>query len=127
TRILFTSFIAYSFGHTLGFAAFTGAAIRFRLYAPAGITAIDVATVSAFSSLSIGIGLAAIAGVSFLVGPTHTITALHLHRGLSLTGGVSLLAAIIAYAAWCSFAKIDLEIRGWSLRAPVPLIGLTQI
>ncbi len=29
-RIVFTSFIAYSFGHTLGFAAFTGAAIRFR-------------------------------------------------------------------------------------------------
>ena len=127
TRIVFTSFIAYSFGHTLGFAAFTGAAIRFRLYATAGITAIDVATISAFSSLSIGIGLAAIAGVSFLIGPTHTVTVLHLHRGLSLTVGASLLAAIIAYAGWCSFAKIDLEIRGWSLRAPGPLIGLSQI
>ena len=126
-RIVFTSFIAYSFGHTLGFAAFTGAAIRFRLYATAGITAIDVATISAFSSLSIGIGLAAIAGVSFLIGPTHTVAVLHLHRGLSLTVGASLLAAIVAYAAWCSFAKIDLEIRGWSLRAPGPLIGLTQI
>ncbi len=126
-RILFTSFIAYSFGHTLGFAAFTGAAIRFRLYASAGITAIDVATISAFSSLSIGIGLAAIAGVSFLIGPTHTITVLHLHRGLSLAVGASLLAAIAAYALWCSFAKTDLEIRGWSLRAPGPLIGLTQI
>jgi phosphatidylglycerol lysyltransferase len=126
-RILFTSFIAYSFGHTLGFAAFTGAAIRFRLYASAGITAIDVATISAFSSLSIGIGLAAIAGVSFLIGPTHTITVLHLHRGLSLAVGAALLAAIAAYALWCSFAKTDLEIRGWSLRAPGPLIGLTQI
>jgi phosphatidylglycerol lysyltransferase len=126
-RILFTSFIAYSFGHTLGFAAFTGAAIRFRLYASAGITAIDVATISAFSSLSIGIGLAAIAGFSFLIGPTHTITVLHLHRGLSLAVGASLLAAIAAYALWCSFARTDLEIRGWSLRAPGPLIGLTQI
>ena len=127
SRILFTSFIAYSFGHTLGFAAFTGAAIRFRLYATAGITAIEVATISAFCSLSIGIGLAAIAGVSFLVGPTHTVTVLHLHRGLSLTVGASLLAAILAYAAWCSFSKTDLEIRGWSLRAPGPAIGLTQI
>ena len=36
TRILFTSFIAYSFGHTLGFAVFTGAAIRFRLYVDGG-------------------------------------------------------------------------------------------
>jgi phosphatidylglycerol lysyltransferase len=126
-RILFTSFIAYSFGHTLGFAAFTGAAIRFRLYATAGITAIDVATISAFSSLSIGIGLASIAGVAFLIGPTHTIAVLHLHRGLSLGVGITLLSAIAAYAAWCSFAKTDLEIRGWSLRAPGPGIGLTQI
>ena len=62
-RIVFTSFIAYSFGHTLGFAAFTGAAIRFRLYATAGVTAIEVATISAFCSLSIGIGLATIVGI----------------------------------------------------------------
>ena len=68
-RIVFTSFIAYSFGHTLGFAAFTGAAIRFRLYATAGVTAIEVATVSAFCSLSIGIGLAMIVGFSLLVAP----------------------------------------------------------
>ncbi len=61
-RILFTSFIAYSFGHALGFAGFTGSAIRFRLYATAGITAIDVATVTAFCSLSLGIGLATVSG-----------------------------------------------------------------
>src|SRR3569833_3110670 len=30
SRILFTSFIAYSFGHTLGFAAFTGASIHIK-------------------------------------------------------------------------------------------------
>jgi len=54
-------------------------------------------------------------------------TVLHLHRGLSLGVGITLLAAIAAYAAWCSFAKTDLEIRGWSLRAPGPIIGLTQI
>ena len=42
-RVLFTSFIAYSFGHTLGFAAFTGAAIRFRLYSTSGVTAISTA------------------------------------------------------------------------------------
>jgi phosphatidylglycerol lysyltransferase len=126
-RVLFTSFIAYSFGHTLGFAAFTGAAIRFRLYATAGVTAVDVATISAFCSLSIGIGLATIAGVSFLVGPTHAVTVLHLHRGLSLTVGASLLAAVIAYGVWASVSRTALEIRGWALRAPGPLIGITQI
>ena len=66
-RIVFTSFIAYSFGHTLGFAVFTGSAIRFRLYVTAGVTAVDVATVTAFCSLSLGIGLATISGLSLLL------------------------------------------------------------
>ncbi|TLY94223.1 MAG: bifunctional lysylphosphatidylglycerol flippase/synthetase MprF [Gammaproteobacteria bacterium] len=127
TRILFTSFIAYSFGHTLGFAAFTGAAIRFRLYATAGITAIDVATISAFCSLSLGIGLATVAGLSLLLAPTHAARVLHLYHTWSLLVGALLLAAVIAYALWACLARGKLEIRGWALRAPGGAIGLAQI
>jgi phosphatidylglycerol lysyltransferase len=127
TRILFTSFIAYSFGHTLGFAAFTGAAIRFRLYATACVTAIDVATISAFCSLSLGIGLATVAGLSLLLAPAHAARVLHLYHTWSLLVGALLLAAVIAYALWACLARGKLEIRGWALRAPGAAIGLAQI
>jgi phosphatidylglycerol lysyltransferase len=127
TRILFTSFIAYSFGHTLGFAAFTGAAIRFRLYASAGVSAIDVATLTAFCSLSLGIGLATVSGVSLFVAPGHAATVLRLHHNWSLLVGTLLLGAVLAYALWACLARTKLEIRGWALRAPGPYIGLTQI
>jgi len=127
TRILFTSFIAYSFGHTLGFAAFTGAAIRFRLYATACISAIEVATISAFCSLSLGIGLATVAGLSLLLAPTHAARVLHLYHTWSLLVGALLLAAVIAYALWACLARGKLEIRGWALRAPGAAIGLAQI
>ena len=126
-RILFTSFIAYSFGHTLGFAAFTGAAIRFRLYATAGVSAIDVATISAFCSLSLGIGLATIAGLSLYLSPAHAAQILHLHHNWSLVAGTVLLAAVAAYAAWATLARGTLELRGWALRAPGPAIGLAQL
>src|SRR5205807_742303 len=96
TRILFTSFIAYSFGHTLGFAAFTGAAIRFRLYATAGITAIDVATISAFCSLSLAIGLATVGGLSLLFAPAPAARLLHLHPTWSLLAA-ALLGSLLAY------------------------------
>ena len=127
TRILFTSFIAYSFGHTLGFAAFTGAAIRFRLYASAGVSAIDVATLTAFCSLSLGIGLATVSGVSLFLAPGHAATVLRLHHNWSLLVGTLLLGAVLAYALWACLARTKLEIRGWALRAPGPYIGLTQI
>ncbi|HVW68199.1 MAG TPA: bifunctional lysylphosphatidylglycerol flippase/synthetase MprF, partial [Steroidobacteraceae bacterium] len=126
-RIVFTSFIAYSFGHTLGFAAFTGAAIRFRLYATAGVTAIEVATVSAFCSLSIGIGLLCVSGVSLLVAPEQAELVLHLNRLSSMLIGILLLAIVVAYGIWASLSKSTLEIRGWALRAPGPGIALPQI
>ncbi|TLY57671.1 MAG: lysylphosphatidylglycerol synthetase family protein [Gammaproteobacteria bacterium] len=126
-RIVFTSFIAYSFGHTLGFAAFTGAAIRFRLYATAGLGAIDVATLTGFCSLSFGIGLATVSGLSLLLALSNAASMLRLHHSWSLLVGTALLGAVGAYALWASLARGKLEIRGWALRAPGAAIGLTQI
>ncbi|MBV8783469.1 MAG: UPF0104 family protein, partial [Gammaproteobacteria bacterium] len=127
TRVVFTSFIAYAFGHTLGFAVFTGSAIRFRLYATAGITAIDVATVAAFCSLSLGIGLATISGLSLLFSPAQAATMLHLRHHWGLLVGAALLCAVLAYALWASLGRARLEIRGWALRPPGPLLALTQV
>lgn len=126
-RIVFNSFIAYSFAHTLGFAAFTGAAIRFRLYATAGLGAVDVATLTAFCSLSFGIGLATVSGLSLLAAPSNAAAMLRLHHSWSLLLGLAFLGAVSAYALWSGLARGKLEIRGWALRAPGAAIGLTQI
>ncbi|HTX04963.1 MAG TPA: bifunctional lysylphosphatidylglycerol flippase/synthetase MprF [Steroidobacteraceae bacterium] len=126
-RILFTSFIASAFGHTLGFAAFTGGAIRFRLYASAGVTAVEVATIAAFASFSIAIGLATLAGISFFLAPAQSAAVLPLGHDLTFLVGSLLLAAVAGYALWSSFSRGVLEIRGWALRAPGPTIGLPQV
>ncbi|HVS76554.1 MAG TPA: bifunctional lysylphosphatidylglycerol flippase/synthetase MprF [Steroidobacteraceae bacterium] len=126
-RILFTSFIASSFGHTLGFAAFTGGAIRFRLYASAGVTAVEVATIAAFASLSIAIGLATLAGISLFLSPAQSAAVLHLGHDLTFLVGALLLAAVVSYALWSALSRGVLEIRGWALRAPGPAIGLPQV
>src|SRR5262249_39929451 len=126
-RIVFTSFIAYSFGHTLGFAAFTGAAIRFRLYSTSGVTAVDVATISAFCSLSIGIGLTTLTGISLLADPGRASDLLHLQQGWSLAVGGLLLSLVAAYGLWAALSRSVIEIRGWALRPPGPMIGIVQI
>ncbi len=56
SRVVIASFIANAFGHNLGFAAFTGGAFRLRLYASSRLTAIDVATVTGFTSITTGSG-----------------------------------------------------------------------
>ena len=126
-RILFTCFIASAFGHTLGFSAFTGGAIRFRLYASAGVTAVEVATIAAFVSLGIGIGLATLAGISLFLSPAQSVAVLHLGHDLTFLVGALLLSAVAAYAVWSATSRGVLEIRGWALRAPGPAIGLPQV
>ena len=67
-RTALTAFIAYSFGHNFGIAAFTGAAVRYRLYSSAGLSAADVATVAGFCGVTTAIGLAALAAGAFVKG-----------------------------------------------------------
>jgi phosphatidylglycerol lysyltransferase len=126
-RILFTCFIASAFGHSLGFSAFTGGAIRFRLYASAGVTAVEVATIAAFVSLGIAIGLATLAGISLFLSPGQSAAILHLGHDLTFLVGALLLGAVAAYALWSALSRGVIEIRGWALRAPGPTIGLPQV
>ena len=126
-RMVFTSFIAYAFGHNLGLAAFTGAAIRLRLYASAGLTAIDVVTVQGFCSLTSGIGLATLGGLSMILEPQQLHAALHLPLWWTRIVGTALLGIVAAYAICSIVVRRPLEIRGWQLRIPRPSISFPQI
>jgi len=126
-RALFTAFIAYAFGHNAALAGFTGAAVRLRLYASRGLTAIDVATVSGFCSLTSMLGLAALAGVSLLLEANATVAALHFRHWELLLIGAALVLVVATYLFWASFARVPFEIRGWALRQPGPAIGIAQI
>jgi phosphatidylglycerol lysyltransferase len=126
-RVLFTSFIAYAFGHNFGIAAFTGGAVRYRLYSSVGLSAADVATVSAFCGVTTAIGLGVLAGVSFTVAPLQGAHAVHIHHAIVFGLGVLLLVLVGLYAAWSLFGPPEFELRGWALRAPAPSVALPQI
>jgi phosphatidylglycerol lysyltransferase len=126
-RAAFTAFIAYAFGHNLGVASFTGAAVRYRLYASSGLSAADVAEVAVFCGVTTAIGLAVLAGVAFLAAPAAGATALHLATPVVGAMGVLLLAAVVLYALWSLLRPAPLELFGWALRAPVPSVALPQI
>jgi phosphatidylglycerol lysyltransferase len=126
-RTVFTAFIAYSFGHNFGIAAFTGGAVRYRLYSSQGLNAADVATVAGFCAVTSAIGLAALAGVSFVFAPHQGMSPTHMNRHIVQALGVVLLALIGAYALWSMVGPRQVEVRGWALRAPRPSVALPQI
>jgi phosphatidylglycerol lysyltransferase len=127
SRTLFTSFIAYALGHNFGVAAFTGAAVRYRLYSTAGLSAADVAAVSAFCGVTTGIGLGVLAGVSFIVDPHAGAHAVHMNHNLVFALGFVLLGLVAAYGLWSMLGPEAIEVFDWRLRAPSPQVALPQI
>ncbi|MCX7129139.1 bifunctional lysylphosphatidylglycerol flippase/synthetase MprF [Aeromonas sp.] len=61
-----TSFIAYTFSNTLGFALLTGTSVRYRIYSSLGLATGEVARVVLFCSITFFLGLLAWGGGALL-------------------------------------------------------------
>ncbi|MBC7800293.1 MAG: UPF0104 family protein, partial [Gemmatimonadaceae bacterium] len=68
-RVSFASFCAYSLSHNLGFAAVSGAAVRYRLYAHWGLTPFQIAKVVLFCSLTFALGGMVLGGAILFLEP----------------------------------------------------------
>lgn len=112
-----TSFIAYTFSNTLGFALLTGSSVRYRLYSALGLGTGEVARVILFCSITFFLGLLGWGGTALLLGQATTLlpdwpawaTGL-----LQLMGGLALLA-VLGYLFW---PKPALAWRGHQLLLP---------
>ena len=68
-RVAFASFCAYALSHNLGFAAVSGAAVRYRLYAHWGLTPLQIGKTVAFCSLTFGLGGMVLGGAILFMEP----------------------------------------------------------
>ncbi len=125
-RTALTSFIAYAFGHNLSLAAFTGAAVRYRMYSSEGLTAVDVATIVSLCALTTALGVSMLAGSALLLAAPGA-AALHLGHAGSRLIGVALLGWVLAYVAWSSRAREPVLLGSWALRPPGARIALAQV
>ena len=69
-RVCFASFCAYALSHNLGFAAVSGAAVRYRLYAHWGLSPLQIGKVVAFCSLTFVLGAGVLGGIVLFTEPT---------------------------------------------------------
>lgn len=69
SRVAFASFCAYALSHNVGFAAVSGAAVRYRLYAHWGLTPTQIAKTVAFCSLTFGLGGMVLGGAILFLEP----------------------------------------------------------
>ena len=97
-RVAFASFCAYSLSHNLGFAAVSGAAVRYRLYALWGLTPLQIGKVVAFSSLTYGLGGLALGGTILFFEPEAIpFVGSHVPAWGTYLIGAALLGLVAAY------------------------------
>ena len=97
-RVAFASFCSYALSHNLGFAAVSGAAVRYRLYAQWGLTALQIAKIVAFCSLTFALGGMVLGGmVLFLEPRSIPFFGEHLPLAVLYAVGALLWAVVIGY------------------------------
>ncbi|MGL4506469.1 MAG: lysylphosphatidylglycerol synthase transmembrane domain-containing protein, partial [Aeromonas sobria] len=97
-----TSFIAYTFSNTLGFALLTGTSVRYRIYSSLGLATGEVARVVLFCSITFFLGLLAWGGGALLTNDVSQLLPDWPQWAdilLKLAGAMALLL-VVTYLCW---------------------------
>jgi phosphatidylglycerol lysyltransferase len=126
TRSLLASFCGYSLAHNLGFAAVSGAAVRYRLYSAWGLTPLEIAKVVGFTSLTFGLGGLALAGLVLLLEPEVVPWfGSHLPHWALQALAIPMWGAVIGYVVLSRFVR-HIRVFGHEIDLPGPRMALLQ-
>jgi uncharacterized membrane protein YbhN (UPF0104 family) len=126
-RTALASFCAYTLAHNLGFAAVSGAAVRYRLYSHWGLTPEQIAKVIAFCSLTFGLGGMSLGG-AILFGEPRAVPWFGDHLPLwTLYAVGAALWAVVAGYVFTSTKYPVLHFRGRTLELPSWRMALMQV
>ena len=126
-RVSFASFCAYALSHNLGFAAVSGAAVRYRLYSHWGLSPFEIAKVVAFCSLTFGLGGMVLGGIILFVEPDAVpILGDIVPRWGMFLVGLLLWAVVAAYVSLSRFVG-TIRLFGHSVTLPNYRMAVVQV
>jgi len=126
-RIAFASFIGYSFSNTMGLSLLAGSTVRYRLYTAWGISTIEITKMVIFYTLTLWLGILALAGVVFTLEPVAVPGMLGLPLLSARPLGVLFLLLLFAYLLGSLVRTRPFTFRGHEFPMPAVRLSLTQI
>ncbi len=125
-RSFIASFCGYSLAHNLGFAAVSGAAVRYRLYSAWGLTTLQIAKVVGFTSLTYGLGAMVLGGAVLVLEPeVIPWFGQHAPRWVLQACAVPLWGIVAAYVTLSLFMQ-RVRLFGHEVDLPGPRMALAQ-
>lgn len=127
TRIMYVSFVAYAFSHTIGVGAVSGGSVRYRFYSRWGVSAYDIATVIIFGGMAYVLGIVAVAGIIIVVNADHLAAVLGIPVWPARFIGVAAAMVGSAYLIWSLVGRPAFTLKDRRFRPPSIQIGLKQV
>jgi len=121
------SFTSFSIGHNIGATAFSGGAIRFRIYSHRGLTVVDVAKICFVTGLTFWLGNLTVLGLGMIYAPEAAASIDRLPAGLNRMIGVAAFCMLVGYVTWVSCGERRLGRDDWTLVLPGGTSTLLQV
>ena len=126
-RTAFAAFCSYVLSHNLGFAAISGAAVRFRLYGNWGLDTFQIARIIAFCSVTYVLGACALIGGVLLLEPgALPMLTRHLPAFLPTLIGLAAWAVVVAYVG-CAARLPAIRLGRWTVPLPGLPMSIAQV
>jgi len=126
-RIALASFIGYAFNNNVGLSGIVGGSLRYRMYNAWRLTAVEIAKVIAFCTISFWLGFVLLGGSLFLFNPPPVPFGIAIPFASIRLLGVVLLAPAIAYLAWITIRRQPIRFRQWEFELPTMRLFLAQV
>ncbi|HEY8683929.1 MAG TPA: UPF0104 family protein [Rhodanobacter sp.] len=116
----FAGAVTQAISNTLGFHAITGTAVRYRIYATAGVGAGDIARIVALAGLGVALGFAVVITGALCWQPAIT-------HGWGRLPGIVLCVLLSALLVWLARRPRTLRVWRWTLAFPSAGIAAAQM
>jgi len=119
------SFLSYAVANNVGFAALSGASVRYRFYTRWGLTAEDLSLVVLSNSVACWLGLLMLGGISLVSAP-NAVATLPWPRWTVPVGWL-FIGVAVAYVMLVAIWRAPVRVRGFSVPSPRVRLALAQL
>jgi glycosyltransferase 2 family protein len=123
----FASFTSYAISFTLGFPLLTAGAVRFWVYAPRGLSAQKIASLTLIAAVTFWLGMGLVIGISLIFDPEAISAINQLSVNVNRLIGLAIIAGAIAYVAWVAARRRQIRFQGFRLSLPNWRVTLGQM
>jgi phosphatidylglycerol lysyltransferase len=125
--ILLASFSGFAIGNAVGLGAFSGGAVRYRLYTAAGLSPGQIARVVLFLSIAFGVGLSTIAALSMILQASEVSHLLGVSPQPLRAIAAIILTIASGFLVFCALRRTPWRRGAIDIDAPGAMLVLIQV